>query len=33
MLPRFSATVAGLTASTAAAISPAAGPARRLTAR
>jgi hypothetical protein len=33
MFPRFSATVAGLTATTAAAISPAAGPASRCTAR
>jgi hypothetical protein len=33
MLPRFSATVAGLTAITAAAIRPAAGPASRRTAR
>jgi hypothetical protein len=33
MLPRFSATVAGLTATMAAAISPAAGPASRCTAR
>lgn len=33
MFPRFSATVAGLTATTAVAISPAAGPASRCTAR
>ena len=33
ILPRFSATVAGLTATTAAAIRPAAGPASRRTAR